>query len=109
MFHIRRLYKTTPGSARKVATLVHKEAQIFKDAGQRGDFIVYFNGGTTPSEVDTVVLEWTDEALMSISREGNDIPPAANDVAKQLSELIVSSSIEFNELLIPAKMIDWIP
>ena len=32
--------------------------------------------------------------------------PAANDVAKQLSELIVSSSIEFNELLIPAKMID---
>ena len=43
---------------------------------------------------------------MSISREGNDIPPAANDVAKQLSELIVSSSIEFNELLIPAKMID---
>ena len=106
MFHIRRLYKTTPGSARNVATLVHKEAQIFKDAGQRGDFIVYFNGGTTPSEVDTVVLEWTDEALMSISREGNDIPPAANDVAKQLSELIVSSSIEFNELLIPAKMID---
>ena len=106
MFHIRRLYKTKPGTARKVASLVHKEAQIFKDAGQRGDFTVYFNGGTTPSETDTVVLEWTDKALMSISREGNEIPDAANGISKQLSELIISSSIEFNELLTPAKMLD---
>ena len=106
MFHVKRKYKTKPGQARKVATLVHKQVQFIKDAGFRGDFIVYFNGGTTPSETDTVVVQWTDDALMSGMREGKIPIPGALDIAEQVSELIISNAIEINELLTPAKMLD---
>ncbi|MFL2756668.1 MAG: hypothetical protein ACJ0BE_05360 [Dehalococcoidia bacterium] len=106
MFHVRRTYKTKPGLARKVATLVHKQVQIIKDAGFRGDFLVYFNGGTTPSEVDTVTVQWTDEALMSGMREGKKPIPEGLNIANKVSELIISSKIEFNELLTPSKMLD---
>ena len=50
MYHIRRVYKTKPEQARKVATLAHLEAQILRDAGQRGESNGYFNPGTTPGE-----------------------------------------------------------
>ena len=106
MFHVRRKYKTKPGQARKVASLVHKQAQTIKDAGFRGDFTVYFNGGTTPSEIDTVVLQWTDEALMSGMREGKKSLSEALTIAEQVSELTLSNKIEFNELLTPSKMLD---
>jgi len=106
MFHVRRTYKTKPGLARKVATLIHKQVQIIKDAGFRGDFLVYFNGGTTPSEVDTVTVQWTDEALMSGMREGKKPIPEGLNIANKVSELIISSKIEFNELLTPSKMLD---
>jgi hypothetical protein len=106
MFHVRRTYKTKPGLARKVATLIHKQVQIIKDAGFRGDFLVYFNGGTTPSEVDTVTVQWTDEALMSGMREGKKPIPEGLDIANKVSGLIISSKIEFNELLTPSKMLD---
>ena len=106
MFHVRRTYKTKPGLARKVATLIHKQVQIIKDAGFRGDFLVYFNGGTTPSEVDTVTVQWTDEALMSGMREGKKPIPEGLDIANKVSDLIISSKIEFNELLTPSKMLD---
>ncbi|MBI15101.1 MAG: hypothetical protein CL782_02415 [Chloroflexi bacterium] len=106
MFHVRRTYKTKPGQARKVATLVHKQVQLIKDAGFRGDFIVYFNGGTTPSEADTVTVQWTDEALMSGMREGKNPILEALNIANTVSELIISTKIEFNELLTTSKMID---
>ena len=50
MFHIKRVFKTNPGQARNVATLAYKAAETFKEAGQRGEFAVYFNAGTTPGE-----------------------------------------------------------
>lgn len=106
MFHVKRKYKTKPGQARKVATLVHKQVQAIKDAGFRGDFIVYFNGGTTPSEIDTVVVQWADEALMSGMRKGKKPLEPVYVIAQQVSELIISDAIEINELLTPAKMID---
>ena len=31
MYHLRRAYKSKPGQARKVVTLDHLEAQIFRD------------------------------------------------------------------------------
>ena len=57
-----------------MASLVQKQAQIYHEAGQRSEFRVYFNGYTTPSNPDTVVLEWTDETLMSPMRGGNELP-----------------------------------
>ena len=92
--------------ARKVATLAYQEAQIFKDAGQRTDFSVYFNGGTTPAEKDSVVLEWTDASIQSIYRESNDIPEGALQVGREISELTIDHHLEINELLTPDKMLD---
>ena len=92
--------------ARKVATLAYQEAQIFKDAGQRTDFSVYFNGGTTPAERDSVVLEWTDDSIQSIYRESNDIPEGALQVGREISELTIDNRLEINELLTTDKMLD---
>ena len=106
MYLVRRIFTTKPGAARQVASLVHKQAQIYHDAGHRSEFKVYFNPGTVPGENNVVVLEWTDEALMSPMRGGNDIPPEVYDVGAQVRELTEGNRIEFMELMTPDKMMD---
>ena len=106
MYLVRRIFNTKPGAARQVASLVHKQAQIYHDAGHRSEFKVYFNGGTVPGENNVVVLEWTDEALMSPMRGGNDLPQAALEVGAQVRELTEGSRIEFMELMTPDKLMD---
>ncbi len=106
MYLVRRIFNTKPGAARQVASLVHKQAQIYHDAGHRSEFRVYFNGGTVPGENNVVVLEWTDEALMSPMRGGNEIPPEVYDVGSQVRELTEGNRIEFMELMTPDKMMD---
>ena len=103
MYLIRRVYKTKPGQAQRVATLVRKQAQIYHDAGQRGEFRVSFNGGTMPGEQDSVVLEWADEKIESPYRGDNNLPTAALEIGPQVRELIESQRIEFMELLTPDK------
>ena len=106
MYLIRRVYKTKPGEARRVASLVHKQVQIYHEAGHRGEFRVAFNGYTLPGDQDVVVLEWTDDAIMSPMRGGNDIPRAALEVGGEVRQYIESQRIEFMELLTPDKMQD---
>ncbi len=106
MYLLRRIFKTKPGEARRVASLLQKQAQIFHDAGQRSEFKVYFNGATTPSEQNIVVLEWTDEALMSPMRGGHQLPPAAMEVGREIGPLVEGNHIEFMELMTPDKMLD---
>ena len=106
MYLIRRIYKTKPREALRVASLVNKQAQIYHDAGHRSEFKVYFNGGTVPGENNVVVLEWTDEALMSPMRGGNDLPQAALQVGAEVREYIEDQRIEFMELLTPDKAMD---
>ena len=106
MYLVRRIYKTKAGEARRVASLVQKQAQLYHDAGHRSEFKVYFNGGTVPGENNVVVLEWTDEALMSPMRGGNDLPQAALQVGAQVREYIENQRIEFMELLTPDKAMD---
>ena len=106
MYLVRRIFNTKPGVARQVASLVHKQAQIYHDAGHRSEFKVYFNPGTVPGENNVVVLEWTDEALMSPMRGGNEIPPEVYDVGAKVRELTESNRIEFMELMTPDKMMD---
>lgn len=103
MYILRRIYKTKPGQARKVATLVHQQATAYRDAGHRSEFRVSYNGYTLPGEQDIVVLEWTDNAIMSPSREGNNLPQEALAIGAQVRELIESQRIEFLELLTPDK------
>ena len=106
MYLIRRIFNTKPGEARRVASLVHKQAQAYHDAGHRSEFKVYFNGGTVPGETNVVVLEWTDEALMSPMRGGNDLPQEALDIGAHVREYVESNRIEFMELLTPDKIMD---
>jgi hypothetical protein len=103
MYTIRRIYKTQPGKATEVAKLLHKQATIYRDAGQRSEFTVSYNGYTLPGEQNIVVLEWSDEAIKSPSRPGNDIPREALEVGAEVRKLIESQRIEFLELLTPAQ------
>ena len=106
MYVLRRIFKTKPGEARRVASLLQKQAQAYHDAGQRSEFRVYFNGGTVPGETDVVVLEWTDEALMSPFRGGHQLPAEALEVGGQIRPLVESNRIEFMEWMTPDKMLD---
>lgn len=103
MYVIRRWYKTKPGEARRVATLVHKQVTHYKNAGQRGEFRVSYNGYTLPGDQDVVCLEWTDDTLQSPTREGHVLPKEALAVGAEIRKLIESQRIEFLELLTPEK------
>ena len=48
MYLLRRIWKCKPGEARRVASLVQKQATIYREAGQRSEFRVYFNGADNP-------------------------------------------------------------
>ena len=106
MYILRRIFACKPGEARRVASLVQKQAQAFEEAGLRGECRIYFNGATTPSNPDTVVLEWTDEALRSTMRAGNELPPVVRQIGAQVSELTEGNRIEIMELMTPEKMLD---
>ena len=106
MYLLRRIFKCKPGEARRVASLVQKQAQAFEEAGQRSECRVYFNGATTPAEQDVVVLEWTDETLMSTMRAGLRLPQAVMEIGGQVRDLTESNRIEIMELMTPDKMLD---
>ena len=106
MYLLRRIFKCKPGEARRVASLVRKQADAFEEAGQRSECRVYFNGATTPAEQDVVVLEWTDEVLRSTMRPGLQLPPAVIEIGGQVRELTEGNRIEIMELMTPDKMLD---
>ena len=100
---VRRWYKTKPGEARRVATLVHKQAQAYHESGQRSEFRVSYNGYTLPGDQDVVCLEWTDAALQTPTRADLKLPVEALDLGAEVRKLIESQRIEFMELLTPEK------
>lgn len=106
MYVLRRIFKTKPGEARRVASLLQKQAQAYHDAGQRSEFRVYFNGATTPAEQDVVILEWTDDALMSPMRGGHSLPSAAMELGGQIRPLVEGNRFEIWEMMSPDKMMD---
>lgn len=99
MYLIRRIFNTKPGEARKVAELVKRQGEIYRDAGQRSEITVSYNGATLPGEQNVVVLQWTAEIIDSPSRPNNPLPPEALEVGAQVRTLIDSQRIEFMELL----------
>jgi hypothetical protein len=99
LYLIRRIYTTKPGEARNVAMRVQKQAQAYRDAGQRSPFRVTYNGGTLPGDQNVVVLDWTDDSLMSPSREGHSLPQEALDLGGEIRPLLESQRIEFLEML----------
>ena len=99
MYLIRRIYKTKPGEARNVANLVKKQGEIYRDAGQRSEITVSYNGATLPGEQDIVVLQWTADVIDSPSRPDNALPAEALENGAKVRPLIESQRIEFMELL----------
>lgn len=106
MYLLRRIFKCKPGEARRVASLVRKQADVFVAEGMRSECTVYFNGATTPSEPDTVVLEWTDEVLRSTMRAEVQLPQAVRDLGAQIGPLTEGNRLEIMELMTPDKMLD---
>ena len=106
MYVIRRVYRTKPGQAKNVATLVYKQGKAYRDAGQRGEIRVSYNGATLPGEQDIVFLEWTDDSIQSPSREGHVLPEKALALGAEVRKLIEHQHIEFYELLTPSQVED---
>ncbi len=106
MYLVRRTFKTKPGEARRVATLVSKQVQIYHDEGHREDFRVAYNAGTCPGEQNIVVLEWETASFQSPYRDGNELPPAAMEAGARFQPYIEGTFIEVMELLTPGKMME---
>ncbi len=103
MYLIRRIFNTKPGEVRKVAELVQRQAQAYRDAGQRSEFRVSYNGATLPGDQNVVILDWTDDAIMSPSREGLVLSPEAMAIGAEIRPFLESQRIEFLEMISPAK------
>ena len=99
MYRIRRVYRTKPGEAGNVAKLVYAQAKIYRDSGHRSDFTVSYNGYTLPGEQNIVILEWTDDKIMSPSRQGNNIPKESMEAGAKYRPLLESQHIEFYEMV----------
>ena len=99
MYRIRRVYRTKPGEAGNVAKLVYAQAKIYRDSGHRSDFTVSHNGYTLPGEQNIVILEWTDDKIMSPGRQGNNIPKEAMEAGAKYRPLLESQHIEFYEMV----------
>ncbi len=108
MYRIRRVYKTKPGEAANVAKLVYAQAKMYRDVGHRSDFTVSYNGYTLPGETNVVILEWTDDKIMSPSRPENVIPKRDEIMAAGMKyrPLLEGQHIEFYEMVEPGEMGD---
>ena len=108
MYRIRRVYRTNPGEAANVAKLVYIQAKMYRDVGHRSDFTVSYNGYTLPGETNIVILEWTDDKIMSPSRPDNVIPKRDEIMAAGMKyrPLVESQHIEFYEMVEPEEMGD---
>ncbi|HSJ72425.1 MAG TPA: hypothetical protein VLA29_12355 [Acidimicrobiia bacterium] len=105
MYVVRRIYTTKPGEARRAATLISDIGKAYEAAGTRGPSRVYFNSGTTPGARNTVVMEWTDDALVTPYRDDRVRVEGLEDVSAQLRDVTIESEIEFWELMTDEKRI----
>ena len=108
MYRIRRVYRSKPGEAANVAKLVYAQAKMYRDVGHRSDFTVSYNGYTLPGETNVVILEWTDDKIMSPSRPENVIPKRDEIMAAGMKyrPLLEGQHIEFYEMVEPGEMGD---
>ena len=108
MYRIRRVYRTKPGEAANVAKLVYAQAKMYRDVGHRSDFTVSYNGYTLPGETNVVILEWTDDKIMSPSRPENVIPKRDEIMAAGMKyrPLLEGQHIEFYGMVEPGEMGD---
>ena len=102
MYIVRRVWRTKPREARKVASLVAAVGRVYEDSGQREPVRIAFNGGTVPGESNFVSMEWTAPIIDSPYRGDNDLPDTG-ELGQKIRDLTEESWIEFYELLTPDK------
>ena len=100
MYLVRRVFKVKPRTARRAAPIIAQLGRCFEDAGQRTPTRVYISGGTVPGPADTVYMDWTEEALQSPYRDGNQLPQEISKLAEELRQFVEDSYIEFYELYV---------
>jgi len=105
VFLVRRIYDIQPGKARQAATIIDQIGKALEEGGTRSPSRVYFNSGTTPGDKNTVVMEWTDPALVSAYRPDRVIVDTV-DLTARLNELMIGSRIEFWELMTDEKYLE---
>ena len=99
MFVVRRIHHAKPGQSRKLAEVLTKIGDMYRGSGDRKVSRIYTSGGSTPGPLNTVYMEWLEEALMSPYRPELAKPEPENALFEELKEYEAeSSSIEFYEL-----------
>ena len=93
MYVIRRTYKVKPGQARNAALLLRQVADIYSQAGQRSQSLIYYNGGSLPcpnEELNRVYMQWSTDIIDSPYRGGNQFPDTG-DSYKEFRDLLDDS------------------
>lgn len=98
MFLVRRTFKVKKGTSRKAADVISQIGTMYEEAGLRTHSRVYISGSTVPGPLDTVYMDWTEEALRSAYRSDNPKPPQEDELFAKLREFQEETSIEFYEM-----------
>jgi hypothetical protein len=99
MFLVRRIHHAKPGQSRKLAEVLKKIGDMYQGSGDRKPSRIYTSGGSTPGPLNTVYMEWLEEALMSPYRDDLVKPEPEDGLFAELKEYEESSSeIEFYQL-----------
>jgi hypothetical protein len=99
MFVIRRIHHAKPGQSRKLAAALTKIGEMYQSTGDRKLSRIYTSGGSVPGPLNTVYMEWLEEALLSPYRADLVKPETESALFAELKDCEESSSeIEFYEL-----------
>ena len=99
MFLVRRIFKVKRGTARKAAEVITEIGNMYEEAGLRTRSRVYTSGITVPGPVDTVYMDWVEEALKSPYRDDNPKPEREDELFSQLANYVDEpSTVEFYEM-----------
>ncbi len=101
MYMVRRVCRTKPGQAWKVAGLLARICQAYEEKG-RSKATVYIGGQGLPGTPNSVYAEWTQDSI-----EPNwfsQIPPAVLEYNPQLQALLDEYVLELYEVATPDKL-----
>ena len=99
MFVVRRTHHAKRGQARKLANVLKRIGEMYNESGDRKPSRIYISGGSVPGPIDTVYMEWLEEALMSPYRDDLAKPAQEDALFDELREYEdAPSSIDFFEL-----------
>jgi hypothetical protein len=100
MFVVRRIHHAKPGQSRKLADVLRRIGEMYNDSGDRKPSRIYTSGGSTPGPLNTVYMEWLEEALMSPYRADLVKPEPEDGLFAELKEYEdAPSEIEFYQLV----------